>query len=775
MFNRFIIDAQAGSVKIDEAIGASKTSEYGSMSGGSFELDVQSEAVKIYGEQIVTSSLVMNSTASMLYISNSFYPNSIDGTWSSLSSMPWYDTTSKAKNIQTFMSASNALGSYCSNLPNHNSVEERFPRLLEGLYDAVMMDNGKILYAGEKEYMIYDPNTSELTKANIYSADAGFGKYRMVKLETGEVYIDEQNKILYNPVNDSTLIVSPIGAYTSSLLSDSKQRVFSLGGGNMFRYLPAYKRTHTFYIGRSNSYEDPVLNFPILSSETWPDVIMLSDGVFFFGPRNGCPYGTLISNIGTPQQSIQTTSTISNNAPTGWRALAELDNGDIFISPGNDSLVALIWQRATDTWITTTAAARTCDMCFTIAPTKIFCIKNLQVAGQFAQIYDTSTSAWSQGPSDLLYNNKYFYLKLPDGRVILNSISISNDVYIPIYNPVSNTFQISNSASSLIKSAQAVTMNDGRVFAAPHSNYICILNVNDGSIQIVNKPSPNFTYSPGNPVLLKDGRVAFIDTDNSTYRRHLIIYNPEDSSFITTDIHDTIGSSLYSSDLFLTPDGRILMVKGSTVLSNALFLIFDPISNTFTQIINHTSSHNSACGGLVILDNGKVLFNMLIESANPIYDFSNGTITFTGASSVGSDHRLHLLNDGQVAALATGLNYIYSPTKNSWDTISITTATGNSASLVIGASIRLEDGNILCAGSSNFLAILNVNTMMLEHLTDYIAAGSRMIRLLDGRILIYAAESGGASSVSARASSWRIFSRKNINLPANWSLSPLFK
>ena len=249
MSNRFVIDAQAGSVKIDGTVGASKISEYGSMSGGSFEFNVESETVNIRGEQVTAGLPVMNSTASMLYISNSFYPNVIDGSWSTVSEMPWHMSISSKENTQAFMSASLKLNEYCRQLPDYNKIERVYPRLAQ-YHDGILMSNGKVLLSNTNDFAIYDPYTNEITIANIKnhinsSIDTAgislYRSYRMIEIDTGEIYTHAEHRILYNSSSDLNL--SSIGYVTNFTNTQTSrhisERLFSLGGKLALRYAPS--------------------------------------------------------------------------------------------------------------------------------------------------------------------------------------------------------------------------------------------------------------------------------------------------------------------------------------------------------------------------------------------------------------------------------------------------------------------------------------------------------------------------------------------------------
>ena len=777
MSNKFIINSQEGSIKSDDAIVASKLPNVGSLGGSSFELNVESSSIKIFGELVNTSSFIMNPTASILYSSNSFYPNKLDAAWNTISSRPWYSHIESSKNINEFLTASNALYEYYDALPQYDKITYHFTHFGNHL-DAIMLEDGRILCSAKASYVIFNPTTNSVSIPNIPCDDTttnGNGSYKMTKLSSGEICIQgASRRLLYNPIGDTTISLELTGSSSSS--SPYQEKLYTLNNENIFEYNATLKRAR---IGNVVGSFSSIPGFPV-SSNSWSDCIKLSDGSLFFGPSSesgNC-------HIYSPSGSWETISGIPTGyIPSSWNPILELNVGNIFIAPGgtrNSGLLTmqngLILNRSTGAWSVTSLTnidgqARFID-CVQIDSTRIFCTS--LSSGVSNKIYNLSNDTWTDYPFDssIVSSTNLFSktLLLSDGRVFMCP-NAANSVGAAIFDPNTGSYTFTGKDPVGQRKDSMITLSDGRILVSDTLK-LSLLDFKNNTIEQITPPSGASSSSPLTaPIFLKDDRVAFV----LGYQR-IAIYNLVSKTWQISSYHP-LGSAFFQGlgKIYALPDGRILMPKAISQSISAICLIYNVQTNQWTSK-THTTPYVSQWGRAKFLKNGKILLIENFDGAggtgtkilDPLTDeityASNALNTYYASDCVYLPNGDILAPSTSYTSSATG-SYVYSTDTNSWKALDYfpmieapTRAGERFLTLGTGEIVFSSPYVSKYRAVKHFKSVRNISDLFLQNV---FSLGVLHTLAADGSLIV------------ATPSCFIMYKQKDVELPANWSLCPL--
>ena len=232
-----------------------------------------------------------------------------------------------------------------------------------------------------------------------------------------------------------------------------------------------------------------------------------------------------------------------------------------------------------------------------------------------------------------------------------------------------------------------ILMRDGRVYHVPTNNTTA--RIFDPVTNTVITPSGTLSGFIGG-VLLLDGRVFCIPTTSTTAR----IYDPVSDTLTTPAV--TFGGA-FGGGVRL-PDGRVYMVPGTDLALAPTPVIYNPQTDTLTT---PTGTVYGVFGGAVLMHNGLVFQVPYANTGAVIVDpvTGNVTTTFSQATSGTGYNGGVLLPDGRVFCVPyTGsIARIYDPSTNTFSTPNVPV---QSSGTFYAGGVLLPDGRVFCAPSS---------------------------------------------------------------------------
>ena len=290
-----------------------------------------------------------------------------------------------------------------------------------------------------------------------------------------------------------------------------------------------------------------------------------------------------------------------------------------------------------------------------------------------AEIYDPSTGEFvSAGSTQVLHGSGATATCLKDGRVLIVGGNVTED-QSEIYDPGTNTFQLTGALQSPRFSHSASLLKDGRVLIAG-GQYLVTGGSQSISTCEVFDPQTNSFLTTGmllhdrathGAAVLPDGRVLVLGglytTTSPGYAAPLAsaeIYDPNTGVFSATGNMGQPRSSLGPVGLPVLSNGKVLVIGGWYDSVLAATELFDPSTGQFIQegslpIQQCLATATLLPDGLVLLTGG-VNWNTTIQhysTTSNSYLYDPTTAVFTPAADLNlprEEHTATLLPNGQV-------------------------------------------------------------------------------------------------------------------------------
>ena len=312
--------------------------------------------------------------------------------------------------------------------------------------------------------------------------------------------------------------------------------------------------------------------------------------------------------------------------------------------------------------------------------------------------------------------------------------------YINTLLPQTGGFQTTTSMNESREWPAAVLMPDGKVFVTgglPGSG-----NAGAGpsrnSTEIYDPTTETWTVKANliqkrgvhKAVLLNDGNVLVVGGQSSsitgmTHYNTGEVYDPSINAFSSVSNNMTEGRAFPLA--ILLNDGNVLVAGGENVsgVSNTAD-IYDPITNTFTQVGNMTVRR--AYSTATLLNNGKVL--VVGGEGADIYDPITETFSYVGNMSVTRwNHTATKLNDGNVL-IAGGHPHnsaeIFDPIANTFTLL----ADPMSSVRYRHTSTLLDNGKVLIVGGVREIPLELATAEVFDPITE---SFGEVLSLNDGR------------------------------------------
>ena len=357
---------------------------------------------------------------------------------------------------------------------------------------------------------------------------------------------------------------------------------------------------------------------------------------------------------------------------------------------------------------------------------------------------------WSNGPAMSTARSQHTATRLKDGRILLvggmlDGVALAN---VEIYDPESNSYQLTGSLNEPRFDHSATLLPDGRVLVVAGNDnreytrggyYLSSAEIYDPSNGSWSVTQPLYFHGVGHcAILFKDGRVLVVAGDirpgDDGADDGVEIFDPLNNTWSAAAYHTGIGESPTAT---LLNDGRVLFTRNyNTETDIAETDIYDPTSNTW-QSAGAISTGHIYGATTVLLQDGRVMViggkdYVHVLSQVDIYDPDTGIWSQAAPLHQGRlAHTATVLPDGRVVVVGgfkrweddwqNPDNYlnsveIYNPCTGQWEE-----GPALQASRGFHTSTLLRDGRLFVAGGhSPYLYSTEVLRMIAAPLIHYV-------------------------------------------------------
>ena len=256
-----------------------------------------------------------------------------------------------------------------------------------------------------------------------------------------------------------------------------------------------------------------------------------------------------------------------------------------------------------------------------------------------------------------------------------------------------------------------------------------------------------------NPTLLTDGSVMIQDGDNSVWWKLTPDNNGNYANGTWTQLSapDNYGPLYYASAVL--PDGRVFTMGGEYNMGQGPLwqnqgFIYDPMSDTWTQISAPAGWDQIGDMGCVTLPNGKVMICNPLSNQAALFDPVTNTITSpygSGKADGNDEEGLTLLPNGTILTVDTTPNNseIFNPATGLWTSAGQTPATLVGGGEEIGPQVLRPDGTVICFGGGGHNCVYDTKTGTWSVAPDFPngldCADAPACLLPNGKVLVMAA------------------------------------